>query len=116
TLSSTLSSVYTSTSSRSTVTTTEVSKITITPTPTTNNNNWNQYFNQDNLHSMIDKLKDTEEGIVDNVSDLINGLLNEMLPGGVILVFILVGLAVVAIVSTIAYRKWQARQRGLQRF
>lgn len=76
TLSSTLSSVYTSTSSRSTVTTTEVSKITITPTPTTNNNNWNQYFNQDNLHSMIDKLKDTEEGIVDNVSDLINGLLN----------------------------------------
>ncbi|CCE66053.1 hypothetical protein TPHA_0O00840 [Tetrapisispora phaffii CBS 4417] len=38
------------------------------------------------------------------------------LPGGVILVFILVGLAVIAILSTIAYRKWQARQKGLQRF
>ncbi|CCE62065.1 hypothetical protein TPHA_0B03930 [Tetrapisispora phaffii CBS 4417] len=38
------------------------------------------------------------------------------LPGGVILVFILVGLAVIAILATIAYRKWQARQKGLQRF
>ncbi|CCC67403.1 hypothetical protein NCAS_0A08450 [Naumovozyma castellii] len=39
-----------------------------------------------------------------------------MLPGGVILVFILVGLAIIAILSTIIYRKWQARQKGLQRF
>ncbi|CAI4301101.1 CDN_1a_G0005840.mRNA.1.CDS.1 [Saccharomyces cerevisiae] len=36
--------------------------------------------------------------------------------GGVILVFILVGLACIAIIATIIYRKWQARQRGLQRF
>ncbi|CAD6605468.1 BAH_G0005630.mRNA.1.CDS.1 [Saccharomyces cerevisiae] len=35
---------------------------------------------------------------------------------GVILVFILVGLACIAIIATIIYRKWQARQRGLQRF
>ncbi|CAI4056644.1 hypothetical protein SKDZ_03G0890 [Saccharomyces kudriavzevii ZP591] len=38
------------------------------------------------------------------------------LPGGVILVFILVGLACIAIISTIIYRKWQARQKGLERF
>ncbi|CAI4936902.1 BAD_collapsed_G0005860.mRNA.1.CDS.1 [Saccharomyces cerevisiae] len=38
------------------------------------------------------------------------------LPSGVILVFILVGLACIAIIATIIYRKWQARQRGLQRF
>lgn len=39
-----------------------------------------------------------------------------MLPGGVILVFILVGLAVIAIISTIIYNKWRAKQKGLQRF
>ncbi|QLL34496.1 hypothetical protein HG537_0H03290 [Torulaspora globosa] len=39
-----------------------------------------------------------------------------MLPAGVILVFVLVGLACIAIICTILYRKWQARQRGLQRF
>ncbi|CAG62094.2 uncharacterized protein GVI51_L07887 [Nakaseomyces glabratus] len=39
-----------------------------------------------------------------------------MLPGGVILVFILVGLAACAIVAVIIYRKWQERQRSLQRF
>ncbi|AHY75536.1 Pmp2p [Saccharomyces cerevisiae YJM1478] len=43
-------------------------------------------------------------------------MLMSTLPGGVILVFILVGLACIAIISTIIYRKWQARQRGLQRF
>ncbi|AQZ15440.1 PMP1 (YCR024C-A) and PMP2 (YEL017C-A) [Zygosaccharomyces parabailii] len=39
-----------------------------------------------------------------------------MLPGGVILVFVLVGLACIAIVGTIAYKKYQAKQRALQRF
>ncbi|CAI1876349.1 hypothetical protein SEUBUCD646_0C00960 [Saccharomyces eubayanus] len=38
------------------------------------------------------------------------------LPGGVILVFILVGLACIIIISTIIYNKWKARQQGLQRF
>ncbi|CAI4299713.1 AEH_G0005730.mRNA.1.CDS.1 [Saccharomyces cerevisiae] len=41
---------------------------------------------------------------------------NRSQSGGVILVFILVGLACIAIIATIIYRKWQARQRGLQRF
>lgn len=39
-----------------------------------------------------------------------------MLPAGVILVFVLVGLAAVAIIFTIIYKKWQNRQRGLQKF
>ena len=43
-------------------------------------------------------------------------LTTNTLPGGVILVFILVGLACIAIILTILYKKWQERQRGLQRF
>lgn len=39
-----------------------------------------------------------------------------MLPAGVILVFVLVGLAAVAILFTIIYKKWQNRQKGLQKF
>ncbi|SCW02664.1 LAFE_0F11606g1_1 [Lachancea fermentati] len=39
-----------------------------------------------------------------------------MLPGGVILVFVLVGLAAIAIFCTILYRKWQAKQKGLAKF
>ncbi|BAO38183.1 plasma membrane ATPase proteolipid 2 [Kluyveromyces marxianus] len=39
-----------------------------------------------------------------------------MLPAGVILVFVLVGLAAIAVIGTIMYRKWQAKQRGLQKF
>ena len=38
------------------------------------------------------------------------------LPAGVILVFVLVGLAITAIFSTIFYNKWQAKKKGLQRF
>lgn len=40
----------------------------------------------------------------------------KMLPAGVILVFVLVGLAAIAVICTIMYRKWQAKQRGLQKF
>ncbi|CAR58073.1 uncharacterized protein GVI51_M03179 [Nakaseomyces glabratus] len=39
-----------------------------------------------------------------------------MLPGGPIVVLILVGLAACIIVATIIYRKWQERQRALARF
>lgn len=39
-----------------------------------------------------------------------------MIPAGVILVFILVGLSAIAIILTIAYKKIQARKRGLQKF
>ncbi|CCF58736.1 hypothetical protein KAFR_0F01400 [Kazachstania africana CBS 2517] len=39
-----------------------------------------------------------------------------MLPAGVILVFCLLFCAGCAIVGTIAYNKWQARKRSLQRF
>ncbi|SCV03297.1 LAMI_0H07030g1_1 [Lachancea mirantina] len=39
-----------------------------------------------------------------------------MLPGGVILVFILVGLTAIAIIVLMLYKKWMARQKGLQKF
>lgn len=39
-----------------------------------------------------------------------------MLPGGVILVFVLLFLAGCAIVGTIAYRKYQSRQQALNNF
>ncbi|SCU91295.1 LAME_0E11958g1_1 [Lachancea meyersii CBS 8951] len=39
-----------------------------------------------------------------------------MLPAGVILVFVLVGLAALAIFSTVIYKKMQARKQGLQKF
>ncbi|CEP62247.1 proteolipid ATPase LALA0_S05e01178g [Lachancea lanzarotensis] len=39
-----------------------------------------------------------------------------MLPAGVILVFVLVGLAAIAIISTVIYNKLQARKKGLQKF
>ncbi|GAV54408.1 hypothetical protein ZYGR_0AL01400 [Zygosaccharomyces rouxii] len=38
------------------------------------------------------------------------------LPGGVILVFVLIFLAGCAIVATFIYRKWQARKRALEGF
>lgn len=39
-----------------------------------------------------------------------------MLPAGVILVFVLVGLAAVAVIGTITYKHVQAKKRGLQKF
>ncbi|SCU98178.1 LAFA_0G16116g1_1 [Lachancea sp. 'fantastica'] len=39
-----------------------------------------------------------------------------MLPGGVILVFVLVGLAAIAVIGTVTYKKMQARKKGLQKF
>lgn len=39
-----------------------------------------------------------------------------MIPAGVILVFVLVGLAAFAILATIIYKKLQARKKGLQKF
>ncbi|KAH3900423.1 proteolipid ATPase SCDLUD_003403 [Saccharomycodes ludwigii] len=40
----------------------------------------------------------------------------QLLPGGVILVFVLVGLAGITIVLTIAYNKYKARKAALDRF
>ena len=39
-----------------------------------------------------------------------------MLPAGVILVFVLVGLAAIGIICIIAFKKYQAKKRGLQKF